>query len=118
MEYIGRMQKGLIGLGMALILVGCAERKTAYVPQAQPMPPPPQPQEVVVTQPPPAPQVEVIPATPGPAYVWVPGYWAWNGSWIWVGGRWTLRPTPHAFWIGGHWAQKGNHYVWHHGRWR
>lgn len=26
----------------------------------------------------------------GPSYVWVPGYWTWNGvAWIWVPGYWT-----------------------------
>src|SRR5207244_4305311 len=37
---------------------------------------------------PPSPQVEVVPVAPGPEYVWVPGYWAWSGGGVWVGGRW------------------------------
>jgi hypothetical protein len=59
---------------------------------------------IVVTPPPaPAPQVEVIPVSPGPDYLWTPGWWSWNGSgWIWFGGYWGYPVRP------GH--------VWHDGR--
>jgi len=68
---------------------------------------------------PPAPQVEVVPAVPGPDYIWVPGYWGWNGRvWVWVGGRWSVRPWHGAVWVGGHWGRHGRGYVWVGGRWR
>jgi hypothetical protein len=68
--------------------------------------------------PPPSPQVEVMPAAPGPDYVWAPGYWGWNGGWVWIGGGWIVRPHPGAIWVGGHWAWRGRGYVWVGGHWR
>ena len=43
------------------------------------------------SQPPPA-QTEVVPVSPGPNFYWSPGYWGWNGGWIWIGGSWGPRP--------------------------
>ena len=92
-------------------------------PQAAPVPMPAQaapPQQAVVVAPsaPPAPQVEVIPVAPGPYYVWAPGYWSWNGGWVWVGGRYMSRPRPGAVWAAGHWGRHGHDYVWIGGGWR
>jgi hypothetical protein len=68
---------------------------------------------------PPAPPVEIVTATPGPDYYWVPGYWTWNGgAWIWVSGRWTIRPWHGAVWIGGRWARHAHGWIWIGGRWR
>ncbi len=103
--------------GVAALAGGCVERRV-YVPvyAAQPAPAPGSP-VVVQTAPPPA-QVEVVPVPPGPAYVWTPGYWAWNGSWVWVRGCYVARPHPHAVWVGGRWAHHGGGYVWVRGYWR
>src|SRR4051812_13387194 len=61
-------------------------------PQPQPQPPPqviapaapapqPQPQQQIIVQTaPPPPPVEVRAIPPGPDYVWVNGYWTWNGA--------------------------------------
>ena len=38
----------------------------------------------------------VQPPTPGPNYLWAPGYWAWDdwwGDYYWVPGTW-VRPRP------------------------
>ena len=88
-------------------------------PAAAPVPTQPPPQTVVVasTAPPPTP-VEVIPYSPGAAYVWVPGYYAWNGGWVWIGGRYVVRPRPGAVWVGGHWGRRGRGYIWIGGGWR
>lgn len=52
--------------------------------------------------------------SPGPDYVWVAGYWAWDGfRWVWMPGQWVLPPCPGAIWIGGYW--RGG--VWSHGYW-
>jgi hypothetical protein len=72
-----------------------------------------------VTQAPPATLVEVVPSSPGPAYYWVPGYWAWRGhAWFWVGGAWALRPRPGVVWVGGHWDHRGRGWIWVDGGWR
>jgi hypothetical protein len=106
-----------------------AVQRTAPAPQVTPppaevaAPPPaqvvaaPPPQQTVVVQPPP-PRVEVVPVVPGPGYVWVNGYWSWNGAWIWVPGRYTFPPRPHALWVGGGWVHERHGWRWHHGHWR
>ena len=73
---------------------------------------------VVVTEAPPAPRVEVIPAAPSPAHVWVGGYWSWQGRWVWVPGHWASRPAPSSTWVAGHWAPRRRGYVWVPGHWR
>lgn|SRR5579883_1094036 len=93
---------------------GCVERRVEYI-QA---PPPPPGGEVVVNEAPPAPPQEVIVASPGPEYVWTPGYYTWRGGWVWVRGAWVIRPHPHAVWVAGHWGLRGHGYVWIGGHWR
>ncbi|MEO8425699.1 MAG: YXWGXW repeat-containing protein [Verrucomicrobiota bacterium] len=58
----------------------------------------------------PAPQVEVIPVTPGPNYVWTPGWWSWNGrAWIWFGGYWGFPTRPGHVWINGNFYHGWGH---------
>jgi WXXGXW repeat (2 copies) len=85
---------------------------------AQPLPPQPPQTVVVAPAAPPPPLVEVIPVAPNPYYVWTSGYWAWNGRWVWIGGRWVVRPRPTAVWVGGHWSRHAHGYVWIGGGWR
>ena len=76
---------------------------------------------VVVEEPgvPPAPRYEVVPVCPGPEQVWVPGCYEWQrGSWVWTGGRWSLRPHRGAVWAGPHWEHRGRGHVWIGGGWR
>src|ERR1700741_1007879 len=58
----------------------------------------------VAIAPPPIP-VYAQPVCPGPNYIWVPGYWAWDadGGYYWVPGYWTLAPFGVALWaaVGG-----------------
>ena len=72
----------------------------------------------VVAQPPPEPPVETVVVSPGPAYVWAPGEWVWNGSWVWVSGHWIVPPHPHTVWVAGYWRH--DPYGWHRvpGHWR
>lgn len=69
---------------------------------------------------PPPPMVEARMVPPGPGFVWVPGFYSWNGgAYIWVSGRWERPPRPRAVWVPGHWDQHGRRgwrYV--EGRWR
>ncbi len=85
----------------------------------------------------------VIPASPGPNFVWIgprttpggiviPGHWVYKGTpyknkvWVpghynrhghWIAGQWkTLtRPRQGAVWVPGHWNRRG---VWVSGHWR
>jgi len=107
---------GLGALAAVFFLgAGCVERRVVYVPQPTGGPPP---AETVVAEAPPPPQTEVIVTAPGPEYVWVPGYWAWNGRWVWIGGRWGSRPHPHAVWVGPRYVRRAHGYVYVHGYWR
>jgi hypothetical protein len=95
-----------------------ASPQVAPAPQAPPgMVPQAPPAGVTVESAPPPPQVEVVPVAPGPSYVWAPGYWGWNGAWVWVGGHYVIRPHPHAVYVGPHWVRHGHGYIWIGGSW-
>jgi hypothetical protein len=67
--------------------------------------------------PPPLP-VYVQPPIPGPDYIWVPGYWAWDDDdYYWVPGTWVLAPYPDLLWTPGYWAWSDGIYVWNAGYW-
>ncbi|HTA94545.1 MAG TPA: hypothetical protein VK769_00320 [Verrucomicrobiae bacterium] len=78
--------------------------------------------EAVVEQPPSEPppaQVEIVPESPGPAYIWVKGRYELRAdNWMWVCGRWMIAPRPHAVWIAGHWEHHPHGFVWIGGHWR
>ena len=78
--------------------------------------------------PPPAPRVvRVRPASPGPGYVWVDGYWYPNGRrYTWHSGYWTREPYAGAIWVAprydgglfyqGYWSGNNGNYN-HDHRW-
>ena len=74
--------------------------------------------------PPPVPAalVETVPATPGPAYVWIPGSYAWrhhHKAYVWLPGYYTVPVAPNYVWMPGYWAvAPGGGYVWVDGHWR
>lgn len=68
---------------------------------------------------PPPPLVERYGPAPGPGFVWVQGYYAYNGGrYGWVPGRWTRPPRPGRRWEAGRWESYRGGYRWHEGRWR
>ncbi len=68
---------------------------------------------------PPPPLVEVIPATPGPGYVWIAGHHAWRGeAYAWVPGRWESRPREHERWVEGRWRHARAGWYWEEGHWK
>jgi WXXGXW repeat (2 copies) len=73
----------------------------------------------VVPYAPPPPQYEAVPPPPpGPAMVWTPGYWTWAGRWVWVPGRYVVRPYSRAVWVPGQWIFRHGGWVWVPGHWR
>jgi len=74
--------------------------------------------EIIVREAAPAPRTEVVMVSPGPAYVWVPGYWAWHNRWVWEGGHWALPPRPGAVWVPHRYVFRGGVHVYVHGGWR
>jgi hypothetical protein len=70
-----------------------------------------------VTVAPPAPQVEVVSVAPVPGYIWLSGYWGWNGGrHEWVPGRWEA-PRPGYRYEPHHWEREGGGWRLHEGRW-
>ncbi|WP_114239411.1 YXWGXW repeat-containing protein [Dyella sp. C9] len=73
---------------------------------------------ISVGVPPPPLPIYVQPAIPAPGYIWVPGYWAWDGDgYYWVPGTWILPPFVGALWTPGWWGWSGGLYVFHAGYW-
>jgi hypothetical protein len=69
---------------------------------------------------PPALPVYAQPICPGPGYIWVPGYWAYDyddGDYFWVPGTWVIAPQPGLLWTPGYWGWSEGFYVWHTGYW-
>jgi WXXGXW repeat (2 copies) len=60
------------------------------------------------------------PAIPGPGYIWIPGYWGWNGTgYYWVPAYWARPPAAGLLWTPGYWAwsDPDRDYVFHSGYW-
>ena len=69
---------------------------------------------------PPAPIVEVRAVRPGAEFVWVSGFYRWDGGdYRWVQGRWDRPPRRGARWEPGRWEQHGKRgWSYREGRWR
>ncbi len=73
----------------------------------------------VVAEPPPPVRSEVQTAPPGSNYTWVRGYWTYaDGHYVWVPGRWELRPRTTAMWVDGYWEHNVNGWVYVPGHWQ
>ena len=74
--------------------------------------------EVVATAPPPD-YVETPPPAPGVGFVWIGGFWDWDGGhYVWRDGRWD-RPGPgHRDWVRDRWVHGHGGYVHERGHWR
>ena len=67
---------------------------------------------------PPAPRVEVRPAAPSPAHLWIPGHWAWRGgAHVWMAGHYTQPPAPGYHWVAARWVNEGGRWVFFEGHW-
>lgn len=74
---------------------------------------------VYVRTPPPPPVAERVVVSPGPGYVWVPGYHAWDGNaYVWRPGRWDRLPPGRRAWVPGHWVHTRRGWRWVEGHWR
>ena len=129
------------------LVSGCAVEMRPAAPEpvvaanAQPAPPPPpgeapppsapapaadgtgdpvqtgEPEEVTATSEPPDPVYEEPTDAPGPAYVWVGGYWGWGGvGWGWNWGRWEVAPEGRVY-IEPYYERVDDHVVYVHGYW-
>ena len=68
---------------------------------------------------PPVPIVEARVVAPGPGYIWVPGYYAWErGAYVWLPGRYVVPPRGRALWVPAHWERDRRGWFFVEGRWR
>ena len=76
-------------------------------------------QIAVPPAPPTSQPTDVVTPAPSPTAVWIPGYWAYNGTgYVWTAGHWeTPPPNCHAY-VAAHWELQGNTYVYYQGYWR
>jgi hypothetical protein len=72
----------------------------------------------VRTGPPPL-RAEAVLVSPGPGYVWVPGYYQYTGGgYVWVGGRYERPPRARARWEAAHWERDRRGWYFVEGHWR
>ena len=72
---------------------------------------------VAINVAPPAPRMERAPA-PRRGYVWVPGYWNWNGQrHTWVAGNWVRERRGYVY-AQPQWVQRENRWELQRGNWR
>jgi len=77
-----------------------------------------EPADEEATVAPPPMRVEVRPAAPNPADVWMPGYWRWmNGRHVWTGGHWSAPPQAGMTWVAPKWENRGGKWLFHEGAW-
>ena len=118
-----RASVGTAALAAVIALTsGCVVRPAPVVYAPPPPPPGPtvyaEPGEVVVDAEPPAPLYETVGYAPGPGFLWIGGYWHWNGRWVWNRGHYERPPHPGAAWIRARYEVRGGRRVYVHGYWR
>ena len=81
-------------------------------------PPLVQPPPVRVEWAPPPMLVESPPPPPNPDSSWTGGYWAWQGDWVWIHGRWSAPPRRGYQWQNPYYEHRGDSVVFVDGYWR
>jgi hypothetical protein len=58
------------------------------------------------------------PPIPAAGYVWIPGYWAWDGyEYYWTPGYWATPPAVGLYWTPPYWAWADGDYTFYPGFW-
>jgi YXWGXW repeat-containing protein len=67
--------------------------------------------EVTIESAPPPMRHEVVVASPGPGFVWVAGYWDWDGAtYLWVPGSWVTVDAGYT-WVRPRYVRRGGGWV-------
>jgi len=112
------LKLGLVLVAGSMAVTGCVVRETRYHPARAVVVEQPVGAEIVVQEAPPAPIVETISVCPGPAFLWVPGAWVWEGRWVWARGHWARHPRAHAVWVPHRYEYRNGAHVFIRGGWR
>ncbi|HRC58537.1 MAG TPA: hypothetical protein PKU97_21595, partial [Kofleriaceae bacterium] len=76
-----------------------------------------QPSPYYVSSVAPEPLYEQMSASPGYGFVWIDGYWHWNGyEWVWIRGRWTRQQEGYVY-VQPYYDYSGSRYVYQPGYW-
>jgi hypothetical protein len=88
---------------------GYPHRRTRYAVMENRLPPVPAP-----------PMTEVIPPSPAPNALWLPGYWSYDGArYLWTQGRWEIPPPGVQTYVAAHWESRSSGaFVFVPGYWR
>lgn len=125
------MKVAYLAPGLLMLGVGCVTREVVVVrpaPVYRPAPPPPvvsvyveppleQPEPIGCPWAPPPMLVEAPPPPPFDGAVWIGGYWAWEGTWVWAHGRWVGPPQPNYGWHPPYYENRGGTVVFINGFW-
>jgi hypothetical protein len=68
---------------------------------------------------PPPPVVEHYGPPPHPGWVWVGGFYRWDGArYVWTPGHYAAPPRPGVRWVPDRYDHRGGRYYYRHGYWR
>lgn len=123
---------GCLVVAASLVILGCHERRErerTVVVREEPRvveEPPVVVEErparvIIVREAPPPPLVEVCPASPGPDFVWIGGFYCWHESdhrYIWTRGHYARAPYRGAHWEPDRWEHTSKGHEYHPGHWK
>jgi hypothetical protein len=103
---------GVLGCEFSLFSRGSAPHASVNVGQREP-------DYVIVREAPPPALRERRPAPPSREYLWIDGYWAWNGrEYVWEPGRWAVPPRERAVWVAPRYEKDDHGYRYRPGHWK
>ena len=102
---------GLVGCDL---VIGRSRPGPVYVERPQP-----QTEYVIVREAPPPVRVERRSPPPSGEYVWIEGYWHWDGrQYVWQASPWDRPPQAHLIWIAPRYERHEQGYRYTPGRWQ
>ena len=83
-----------------------------------PIPPLPHMEIHIAHSAPPHPRVEYRSESPGSDYVWIRGFWDWQGDqWVWIPGRWERPAGRDVTWVDPHYYRESDGWEYQPGHW-
>lgn len=114
---IRRLPLALVGLGTVLLASGCIVHQAQPVGSASASISVGTSQSYWVNSYPPEPLYEEMTPSPGYGYVWIDGYWDWDGyDWSWVRGRWVRNRSGYVY-VAPYYDYVEGRYIYRSGYW-